>query len=750
MSDWIEHDQYALPPGNTAGPPEARTAAPKTNPVLKLYGSARRHWVLVLAVWILFSVPACLWIWFTVKPTYTASADVEVAAMPVRILSDGERDPIGGFESYLNTQGEIIKRNSVLAEALADPSLKGLPLLATSDPVGALRAAITITSPPRTNLLRVGVRQPSADEAIRLCRALMKAYEAHAGGNRARAREQTQRLLNEAREKLMAEYRDQQNAIAEAGKKYKATSQEMFTAMRESVLKTSVQTGADLERARIEQLRLQSQLDQLNQNLLPTSMPAQEFLWKEQLIDSDPVIKRLRDEIGQEQWYLLHYGESAPHRRHLNSLEKQLKEQMERITAAADQRVQERSRAMLDDAKRRVREQLTAAAKLVGFLQNKYDAQQGEAQDMGRLALQIQQLQTNANATRDELSRVEDRLRELDIEVRKPVWISASLDPEILPDGISDRRDKLMKLSVVGSLGLGLLLALALDILSSRLYTMEDVEGPAGLNLLGALPALEDLRRGRVTEDDFRESYRAIRATLAGRSPGGKIPRAILVTSAQAAEGKTSLAVSLAASLAETGCRVLVVDGDVQAPRIARTLQLSLPYGLRHVLTGERPLAEAAGPTAIPNLDVLLSGRNGHSAGGILTADLAAGLVKAAAENYTHVIIDSPPVLGSADALIWARAVDGVVVASFAGRSSLRLVRHACQRIARAGGKILGSVLCNLSARENYCSYPSSTSRFASGGGHGHMDQDAASADEGPCVHMAGKMLPPSATGQKS
>jgi len=187
------------------------------------------------------------------------------------------------------------------------------------------------------------------------------------------------------------------------------------------------------------------------------------------------------------------------------------------------------------------------------------------------------------------------------------------------------------------------------------------------------------------------------------------------VTSPQAGEGKTSLAVSLAVSLTESGRRVLLVDGDIQAPQIARLLKLAPSCDLKGVLLGSRSIRESVVESGIAGLDVLADSANGDTARGALNSQSAIDLVKQAADQYEYVVIDSPPVLGAADALFWAHAVDGVILASLVGRSDRKAIRLALQRLASVGATLLGSVIANVSVTESYYSYSASGARSTYG-----------------------------------
>jgi capsular exopolysaccharide synthesis family protein len=178
-----------------------------------------------------------------------------------------------------------------------------------------------------------------------------------------------------------------------------------------------------------------------------------------------------------------------------------------------------------------------------------------------------------------------------------------------------------------------------------------------------------------------------------------------------AAEGKTSMAVSLAMSLAEPGNRVLLIDGDIQAPRIARLLNLMSPHDLKDLLFGERRLMECVVHTRVPGLDVLTTNANGESIRTALNTQSVKRVIQEAVELYDHVIIDSPPALGTADALTWAHVVDGVIISSLASKSDRTAIKLTCDRLRTVGAKLLGSVIANVSIAETYYSYSTASRR---------------------------------------
>lgn len=742
MSDLI-HQESVLTAWTPSEPPDAAAAPSRRNPMLQLLRSIRRHWLMVLLIWALLAAPATVLIWKKVKPSYTATAQAEVVPVEKPILYPDLNNPLGAFDGYLNTQAQLIVSTPVLRTALADPRLKGLALLERQDPMTALRQAVTVEPVPRTYLLNVKVKQSDPDAAIRLARAVMASYESFAGGSEARERAEKLRVLHDERRRLEEDLQRLNEDIYRLAQNEASSSQGIYDLLRESQIRVTSDVLLERRRAESERLQLKARLQQLEKGLVPTSMPTEDLDWRERYINEDQMVRSLEAEQARVAQWLARPRPSAAYQEEMRRLEARLQEERARAGREADRKLEERHRFILEGEKKRVAEQLKAIEDRIAFLDQSRETAEQEGMQIGKLALEIKRLQDDVNRRTDELQRVDQELHRLEVESHRPDRIFVNSEAEILPDGIEDKRKKLTYVAVLGCLFFSFTLAIIRDLWSQRLYTVDDVESGMGLRLLGVLPALDDLHRGRIGTDDFRESYRAIRTTLAGGSPEGRIPRSILITSAQAAEGKTSLAVSLGASLAESGCRVLVIDGDVQAPRIGPSLSLNLPGRLRDVLLGECSLADAAGPTPIPGLDVLLGGRNGQTAEGLLTYQLAARLLKEANERYDHVIIDSPPVLGSADPLIWSQAVNGVIVSCLAGHSSLRIFQRACERLVHAGGRLLGAVVCNVSARETYYSY---SSRSAERMGNGDIADSAAILDtrRAPCIHLGDKVIMPS------
>jgi capsular exopolysaccharide synthesis family protein len=286
-------------------------------------------------------------------------------------------------------------------------------------------------------------------------------------------------------------------------------------------------------------------------------------------------------------------------------------------------------------------------------------------------------------------------LRQLEVERQRSPRISLASAAAPPTEPAADRRAKFTILALLGSVFLAVSVALLLERLDASVRVPADLQRHSQLCVLGTVPRLKDLLSGQVGREEFAEGYRIIRTCLF-QVAEGSMPRSLLITSAHGGEGKTGVAVSLAASIAETGQRVLLIDGDIRKPDIGQSLRLPDCDRLASALLAQRPLQELTVPSAIDNLEVLPATPGNGQTTQLLTSRRVKRLLGEAVELYDMVIVDSPPVLAVADSLVWAGAVDGVICSVLAGRSNRTAVWNACHRLQQVNARILGTVVGNF------------------------------------------------------
>ena len=281
---------------------------------------------------------------------------------------------------------------------------------------------------------------------------------------------------------------------------------------------------------------------------------------------------------------------------------------------------------------------------------------------------------------------------------------------------IGPARARNIVIALMLSLGVGVGLAFLLDYLDDTLKSVEDVDRHLHLPTLALIPAPREQRRilgrGAAAPDpgaatalaligDVRspvaEAYRHLRTSLL-LSSAGQPPRTILVTSSQPSEGKTTTAVNIATMLAQTGAEVLVLDCDLRRPRVHAHFGVGNARGVTNYLSGDANISDLLqSPKGVPdNLKVITSGPVPPNSAELLGSDEMRKLLYVLSENFTHIVIDSPPAISFTDASILSTMVDGVMLVVHGGRSSRAVVRRAKQQLQDVGAHIFGIVLNNV------------------------------------------------------
>ncbi len=281
--------------------------------------------------------------------------------------------------------------------------------------------------------------------------------------------------------------------------------------------------------------------------------------------------------------------------------------------------------------------------------------------------------------------------------------------------------------ALAAGLGLGIALALTLEALDNSIKSAQEIEKLTDLPTLAIVPiahsrlvheSVSSVQRLPIRGQDQRippalavirkpgapisEAYRALRTSVL-LSTADRPPQVMLVTSSQPGEGKTVTALNLALTMAQKGGRVLLMDGDMRRPGIARALHLTLTKGLSGILTG----AYDYGPELLSTIEqaeglfLLPSGPIPPNPAELLCSMKMEALLKRLREDFEHIVIDSPPVLPITDPTILSSIVDGVIMVVECEMTTRAALSRACGVIEHAGGKILGTVLNKVDTRRD-------------------------------------------------
>lgn len=226
----------------------------------------------------------------------------------------------------------------------------------------------------------------------------------------------------------------------------------------------------------------------------------------------------------------------------------------------------------------------------------------------------------------------------------------------------------------------------------------EDVESKLQMPLLGVIPVVEELAVNSSLDDPkspVSEGYNSLRSALLYSTPAG-LPKTILVTSSQPSEGKSTTSLAVARGIARLGRKVVLLDGDLRRPALHRAIPMlgaDNSIGVSSILTAQSSIEEALRDTDVEHLKVITSGPIPPSPTELLSSGRMNQLVEHLSAEFDLVVLDSPPVLGLADAPLMAALVDGVVLVIQSDRNRRGSLKASLRRLRRMRTSILGGVI---------------------------------------------------------
>ena len=720
-------------------PPE-----PEGQSISNLIAGVLHHWLLVLVTFVVICAIGIPAVWFLIEPQYRATASIRVAPIIPNILfsdMDSER-VMPMYENFKTDQARLIAADQRVLQWVADDlSDKGLKffekrgplpekavgLVKTlrqavgekifntvfpekpADPIEVLRQAITkkiITAIPvgRSELININMVNSDPKEAEQIATSFRTAYMAVEGSKSSQGKDQKLQLLeNESGvfEKRLKQQREDLRILAQEYGTVELTPRQEMMLQRVAVLQ-GLATKIDADKILLE-IKIELLEKTKDRTFLQKALLERRYTF----VQNDILVQMLTERIAQLEEELISAGQilsddnpKLKQRTELLEVFKaKLEENREKVEKTFDESIteelSENREAELADAKLEL-QGLIAQREI---LQAKIDKEDIDTIELGRKQLDIGELQERIALTKEVYDTILRRIQQMEMERKRPARISVPYETTVV--SVPSKRIKYTIALMFGGMACGMLLAFLKDKADLRLHTLNDVTKCIGIRIIGTTTSSHTVKPALLPEQ-IAEDFQTIRTNL-GLLDGEGIPNKLVVTSPGIQEGKTTFAVNLATSLSRSGKKVLLIDGDLRKPDIARLLNLpKVSKGLQDVLLG-REFDQVVYSIPSTGLDVLASdSHGGMDAYELIASPIAHRRINELSEEYDHVIIDTPPVLVCTDALIWAKFGDAVILTSFAGKTTTPELRKAKERLTQIDVRVLGTVLNNVQVEESY------------------------------------------------
>lgn len=722
-----------------AGPP-ALSASPD---LMALLHALRHRWVSAVLLGGTLGAIACVAMWYLLIPKNVAFAQIKVAYYDPRMWNDRADGNQGDFKTYLQTTaGEIMSRR-VIAAALKRDEVKRVNLdYSDVDPAQAVTDDLKVEFKDNSELLTILFTHADPTVATTVANALKEAYMediVYAKRNeRARKVTELEKIYGEAVDSLKTKKDNLKKVAQNLGTTdpnlWREQRLELVTSLRDAK-QQHVQIGFKLVEARAAldsfDLKIKSRQTQPDAAAPKTEEEDPQAVEADavhQAEEADHETHQLHDRLERMEEVIADYQRKGFRpdyiaivniRQKMDSVKRQLARRHEAIASRVHGTLALKKKTPVPAGPTTIVEDpaviRTGLAKQVESLAGLEEKLRQDIKELSTqtsktpvLAAEYEQLADEIHRDERILEEIGGRLERERVELRASSRISRFQDAELMK---KDNKKQVLAAGVSPlAILFGVCMALAwLEFRKRRVRSASEISRGLGIRVVGAIPRARHLERQLVPlggESNLEgtpvmESIDAIRTRLLHES-STRSTRLVMVTSAGAGEGKTTVASALATSLARAGRKTLLLDGDLRRPTLHELFEVAMQPGFSEVLLGEIEVAEAAQESMQENLWLLPAGQWDREVLSALARDGLEGLFEKLADEFDFIIIDSHPVLSANDSLLIGRQVDAVILSVLREVSQMPRVFAAQQQLSGVGVRILGAVVSGTDPEEAF------------------------------------------------
>jgi polysaccharide biosynthesis transport protein len=695
---------YMAPPGY--GSPYL-DAMPAGLNFQQLLHALRRRWLLALIVGLLVGGPLAALLWLVTPENYEVAAWLRVG--DPQQWGEQHRDQ-PEYEAFRKTQAARVRSPLVLQDVLNKEGIASLPMLRNEpEPEQFLEDEIIAVIPAESELLQIKMRGKDPHQLVKIVNAVKDSYIENVVQAENRNLKGRHDLLENTLNLKKTEIANKRQQLQTLETQTNSPDLDSVKVQENLLIQQSGNIMNEMSRVRDDLAKVMRQLAILyNQGDNPITVP--QYLIEVNLSHDDEIAEYTKEKNQMQ--LMVEYAMAASR---LKERDPQVKDYKSKL-AGIEERLEQRRRELMPQIVKHLQMDLAAGdgqkvadpAQLeiskkqyeanLETLQKNLDDVRAKTTSLGNASATINGLQEEIRAEELERNDLQTQLDKVSLELQLPSRVVVLNDASV-----PEAPNVVLRFVVTifaGFLGfvLGSGTIVGMEYQAHRLSSTGELSSKTGLRVLGTVPNLESLSRAKglngaaAMQGILAESIDSIRTMLL-RQSRDDAPHVIMVTSAGDREGKTTVASHLAASLARSGRRTLLVDGDLRSPTVHAMFSAALDPGLCEILRGEVELEAAIQPTPVDGLMLIAAGACDYHAIASLSKELLTQVFDKTREQFEFVVIDAAPVLTYADTLLMGVHIDAAVLSVRRDVSQLHKVYEARERLESVGIKVLGAVV---------------------------------------------------------
>lgn len=652
-------------------------------------------------------------------PIYEASATLKIEPQSQGSITDLFSSQITSSRPDISTEVELIKSRSNIETVVDELNLVSYfkntnPEITKNDVISIVSKMISISPVKDTKIVKISVQSPDPILATSIANKLAQVYNELLKSLSKNEYTVKRQFIESQIPKLESELKEAEDNL----RKFKEENN-VFVLDEEAknILSLMLNYDSQINSYLLQKQENKATIEALNEMLKKVD----EKIVSSETITTNPIVNQLKSQLVEYRIELAGlsntYSENDPKivelKQKISETEKILKDEVAKIVTSQVQSInpayQELYTQLIESQyKAEVYDSIIESLKILR------DTYQKKMSKLPLLEQKLLELERDIKVKESLYTLLLEKLEETKIAEAGVIGTANIIDKAIVPEK-PVKPNKKLTLAIGGVLGifLGILLVFVVEYADKSIKDEEEVKRIArGSVILGRVPRFE-LKKGQDKPElivlNSPTSPQAESIKLVATNINYSItpePKVIEITSPGPSEGKTLTAANLAISYAQNGIKTLLLDLDMRKPRVEKVLGLErFNIGIVNHILKDVPV-ERIIQNYMENLDVIPVGPIPPNPSSLLTSKKFVDLFNKLKEQYEKIIIDLPPVLSAADALIISKYTDGLVLVVRAGGTLKHSLKIALENIKTSSANLLGLVINDINEKSsNYYYY---------------------------------------------